>query len=491
MVNFLTKFDGRGLPPRQVQVQALEWLSANWDADVLALNLPTGTGKSAIARAIQLTTGADIIPPTNQLMDQYTKTYPGVNALKGQHNYVCNETKISCGDSNDILKRNSPNRTGKPGVGFCHDCPYSCARNSASANPTLFNLYSLFYYNLTQGAKEGVLVVDEAHNLIEVIQGMAGKLFNSRKYPIPRRLADLDIDQWLQQQIDTLQAKLSDTTEIKKRVALSREVESIYLTREGYIENPENYAVELKTNTNRTFSLSICPIYPPRKLADRLLKASKLILLSATLLPSDVKAIVGHSNFKYLSLPSPIKREHRLLKYVPASVPVNSRTEPKVIAAGINAVVKRHQGENILIHLTYGMAEKVAPHLDFKFLRNTPETKDDVIARFKAEGGIFLASGCNEGLDLPNAECRVNIIPMLFRLNPTDSVVRKRLGLPGGRDWYNEQTLKALIQQAGRSTRGADDYSVTYVLDPGLPRLISDRQLAVPDYFKGAIQWHQ
>ena len=490
MPNFLTKFDGTARTPRPAQVEVLKWLSDNWDAEVIALNLPTAVGKSAIARAIQIVTGADVVPPTNQLMDQYTYTYPGINALKGQSNYTCNDTGLTCGDSKDLNKECTPDKKGKPGTGFCPSCPYRVVRDRTAEEPTFFNSHSLLFYNMSMPPKNGVLVVDEAHNLVSMFRDLSGKFFNSRKYLIPKSLADISIEGWLQEQEDRLKGKKRKTKALKEIVSLDREIQQIKFTRENYTDNPENYAIELKKR-GHTSSLSIQPLTPPRRIANRVLQGQKLILMSATLLPSDVEAIVGHKNFKYLSIPSPIPAQNRAMQYLPAPFPMNSRAEPVKIAKQINSIVAKHKNDNTIIHLTYGMAEKVAPFLDFLFMQNRPENKDEIITRFKAEGGVFLASGCNEGIDLPGDECRVSIIPMLFRLNPTDPVVRKKLGLPGGQTWYNEQTLKALIQQAGRSTRSVDDYSITYVLDPGLPRLMSDSTLTIPDYFKEAIRWQK
>jgi Rad3-related DNA helicase len=100
-----------------------------------------------------------------------------------------------------------------------------------------------------------------------------------------------------------------------------------------------------------------------------------------------------------------------------------------------------------------------------------------------------LASGCSEGVDLPGDVCRVNIVPLLYRLNIGDAVIKKRMAKEDGRQWYNYETVKALIQQAGRSTRGTEDYSITYVLDPALPRLILDKSLEIPQSLKESIVW--
>ena len=90
-MNFLKHLDGTDRPPRQIQIDALKWLQANWTKyDTFALNIGVGGGKSFISRAIQIVTGAHVITPSNYLINQYRDSYPNVNYLKGRTNYERN-----------------------------------------------------------------------------------------------------------------------------------------------------------------------------------------------------------------------------------------------------------------------------------------------------------------------------------------------------------------------------------------------------------------
>jgi Rad3-related DNA helicase len=476
-MNFLEKFDGSDRTPRALQVEALKWISTNWSGKVLALNLPTGVGKSAIARAIQIETGAAIVPPTNVLMDQYVSTYPGVNALKGRAHYECLVGALECGSTDE-----------------CDNCPYVIAREKAETEPTFFNPHSLFYFDMHNDVKKRpVLVIDEAHKLRDFIMSMSGKSFNEKKYSIPKSLADVSISQWLENAEMSLlrEARGLDKKGLHKKAAdIYFEAKNVKYTRLSFEERPENYAVDIQRNSNGTKSLVVQPILPPRYIANRILKADKLILMSATLLPSDIEEILGHGDFKFLDLPSPIDKERRQIIYAPTPHPMTRDTHPKLVADAITKIVEKHPGENTIVHVTYALAKMIAPYIKFKYLANTPENKEEKIQEFKCKGGVFIASGCSEGVDLPGDFCRVNIIPLLFRLNPTDPVVKKKLGKPNGRTWYNYETIKALIQQAGRSTRGEDDFSRTYVLDSALARLMVDNTLKIPRSLKESIVWN-
>ncbi len=153
-------------------------------------------------------------------------------------------------------------------------------------------------------------------------------------------------------------------------------------------------------------------------------------------------------------------------------------------------LIARHPGQNVLIHATYELASKLAPLLKgLPLITHTPETRVERLEQFKREGGVFLASGCAEGVDLPGDLCRVNIILSLQRGNPTDPAIKRRMALADGKEWYDLEALKVVIQQAGRSTRGMEDSSTTYICDPAFPGYFSRNRKSVPISFCEAIVW--
>jgi superfamily II DNA or RNA helicase len=88
MIDF-SKLDGSGREPRPQQNQVLDFLKDNWDKSrIFSLKVPTGAGKSFIARTIQRATGGLIITPDNILIKQYIKEYPELNVFAGKNNYI-------------------------------------------------------------------------------------------------------------------------------------------------------------------------------------------------------------------------------------------------------------------------------------------------------------------------------------------------------------------------------------------------------------------
>jgi Rad3-related DNA helicase len=476
-IDFITKFDGSGRTPRPGQVEALKWISNNWSSKILCLNLPVGSGKSAIAKSIANTVGAHIITPSNILIDQYTDVYPKDNFLKGKHHYTCS-SGISCHDWTNICEQ-------KP----CPDCPYVRNRTRALREPSTFNPMSLYY--LTQDERWSAprtLIIDEAHQLGSMLLMLAGFNIPYSIYKFPKNCTnELVLIKWLDEQIIRIKKQIGVYKHDSKKITtLSNDLSSFTNTKNGVAENPQNYAIWTYKATYRgrpEIFLSVKPLTPPRNLVNTILECRNLILMSGTLFPSDIRDLLGDVPYKLLDLPSPVPKENRPVYHKPVPFPMNVHTPIKKIADAIEAVIKRHPGQNTIIHVTYSLSEQLRKHLTVPFIFNDKSDKDVIVEQFKREGGIFLAAGCAEGIDLKGDLCRLNIIPKLPYPNLGDPVVAKRKTLEDGQLWYDMQVFKTLIQQVGRSTRSESDYSNTYILDPNFKIKFNQYKTQLPKSF--------
>lgn len=487
-MKFLPRFDGSGRTPRPTQIQALRWLESNWHlSNVFAIQAPTGTGKQGIGTAIQLATSGAYLAPNNALVDQAVKDYPLLNFLKGRARYECIEMPdFSCADRKEM---------GSPP---CKGCPYNaCRKRALKGEPTFYNPISYFYLTKTPNFQHPeVVVVDEAHKLKDMLLLLCGVSFRRGRYNYPAISNDLDAIEWMTSTLPKLREYVKQC-QTQGNVAgvksTLRKIEAIEEVLPGLKEEPQNYAIYTQPSTYRGREdeyLHIMPIDPPGHIIRRVLGAKKIVLMSATLPKTDVRALVRGQPFLYLDLPSPIPREQRLIYYDPIPGKVNWETDPKVLADWIKTILARYPNRNTIVHVTYGLSLKLKRFFK-NALVNTPETKDDIIKRFKRDGGLWLASGVSEGLDLPGDECRLNIIPLLQFANVSDPMIKKRRARQGGYLEYSINTLKTTIQQAGRSTRGADDESVTVIGDTRFPQLITRLREHVPKSFSEAIVWRK
>jgi Rad3-related DNA helicase len=477
-MTYLKTLDGTGRKPFPIQIEFLEWLQKQ-TSRVVAAQLPPGTGKSLIVRSIQRATGAAVITPSNILVNQYAGTYPDVNVLKGQAHYECPERGVSCAEVKALKM--------KP----CKDCVYrGCRRAALEAEATFYNPMSLYY--LTQDEsfeRPAVTVVDEAHKLFDMLLLVAGKTFTEDKYRLPTSDHLIDVITWLKEQ-KAKTGRLSEHHATKEQHAkaarLVTEQASIERVMTFLEREPENYSIAFGTDKRRNgttvAALIITPLLPPRELVERVLGTGRVILLSGTLSRMDAAFLSLGDEAAYIDMASPIPAVQRQVLYRPKTYERTEELYQHMLA------LHEEFGGPTLVHVTYGLAAKILA-LHPKAMTCTKETKEKVVASFKEHGGLFFASGCAEGLDLPDGQCRLNIIPILPRPNVGDSAVKKWLAQPGGSQRYDLETLRTFQQQVGRSTRHVKDWSVTVCCDPRLPRLTDKNRADISKSFMDSINW--
>lgn len=486
------RFDGSGRSPREVQTRFLEWLSDTWDTgNCFAGQLPVGSGKSALARTLGIVLGASIVTPSNVLIDQYCGDYPEHNYLKGKDRYQCAKSGYSC------AAWTGPNFNEKP----CVACPYQTCRERAKAEPTFFNPSSLYYFRLSllrqqQFQRFPVLVVDEAHQLPQMLQLFGAKRFRRSLYQFDDNADnELKFESWLAdalRRLDKLAQMYKNGHNRKKLQEIEDEMAQTALVLACLREDPQNYAIYFENGTYRgrkDVFLNVRPVRAPKNIVRDVLDCDKLVLISGTLLKTDIEDLAGDRTVKFIDLPSPIPKERRPILYRPTSFAMNVDTDPRLIVEWIERVLALFPGRNTVIHTTYSQSPKLLPHFTGPVFHNTAENKEFVLERFKREGGVFLAAGCAEGLDLKDDLCRLNIIPQLQRPNLADRIVAKRRALEGGERWYALETLKVAIQQAGRSTRHEKDDSVTVIGDPLFSSLVARYGKDLPQSFVEAMRW--
>jgi Rad3-related DNA helicase len=486
----LTVGDGSERQLRPVQAEFLEQFADNYDKTrIHVANLPCGFGKSMISRILQQVIGCHVITPSNLLIDQYVQEYPEVNSLKGKQHYACKTfKKYTCAERKLLFNCQ------------CSDCHYKEARTRASIEPTFFNPMSL-YYNLIGGevADLPLIIVDEAHSLISLLSLVTTRSFAKKDWHWPASATtEIGFAKWLHRTYmeynGLIQRHKDACSKPQKILKLMEEQMQLKFIYQQFTENTENFLLWVETVEPVKGSpqeiLRLSPIKVPDTLVHKLLGKSKILLMSGTMLSEDIKELVGDEPYSYYDIDSPIPVENRQVRFTPMKS-VNYETDPKDIFDKMLPILNNNKHNNILIHVTYSMQEKLLPlfaNLARPIHFNTSEDKSEIVARFVQQGGIFLAAGCAEGLDFKNDQARINIIPKLDMPNLGDPIVKKRQSLPEGRKWYAQTVLKQTIQRAARTTRNEQDYSETYIFDPQLPKIIKDSG-ECPKYFRSCIKW--
>lgn len=479
-----TKLDGSGRKPRIGQIQFLNWYVRTKSRIKVAI-LPVASGKSFDAKALQKAFNASIITCNNILVDQYEDGYPADNILKGAARYIC---PAYPGQTCDVVRDI---------FGGCSNCEYEKCRERANAGEgTVFNpmsLYALMRSNVAEGmpsfrsTRPALTIVDEAHQLPGMLKLLSSASFSARDYALPKDITSYPkVLKWLKETKDSILILTKTVKEANKLAELEVEKRKFDHVIHGFSEDQANYAVYIEEK-NRYKHLVLTPIKVVRSVADRILGTGPILFMSGTLFKTDIEELIGNSVYDIYEAPSPIPKEQRPLYYEPAPFRMNYQTDPKLIVGLIEAKIAENPGVNTIIHVSYALSKRLQPHMTIPFICNDSMDKTQKLEEFKRKGGVFLAAGCAEGIDLTDDQCRLNIIPQLLFPALNDPIVQKRKALNDGSFWYDMEVLKVLIQQVGRSTRHEKDWSNSYCFDPMMGSLFARHQYKLPNYFRECV----
>lgn len=483
---------------RPVQVELLRQLQDNWDtADVFVINAPTALGKSAIARTIlSWQYSSSYLVPTNQLLDQFLDAFPGTDTLRRMDAYKCEKDfvkyNLGCGE----IKR----EMGK----CCKQCPLMSAYQKAKYHkgPGAYN----FHTYMTHQIYRDVLIVDEAHTLIPMIQSMAAAKIWKHKEHYP--------DDWFKQGyrplyewIHNLPAKHHRKKWYKYTInaladpdhpqhVISEEIED--WTGGGYQDIPRGTPVELPL-------LSIKPVDIRDLKETKFMLPSltkKIILMSATIGPQDIEQLgLARKRVLYLNCQSPIGADNRPIYPIPIAAANynNLESATKVMADYIREVLcPKHEGQKGIIHATYKQADILRKYLRStsgelelgRFLFHTRDNKSRILREFldspPERGSILVASGMYEGVDLPYDLARWQVITKIPWLSLADPAIKYKASQ--NENWYLWETLKKVIQACGRVVRTPTDMGDTYILDASFYSLYHNSRHMLPQWYKDAIR---
>lgn len=486
----LTKFPYH-IKPRDVQKNALLELEKQWDkADIFVINLPVAAGKSAISMTIARWAGkATIITPNKLLVDQYQAEYPTLQVLRSKADYYCSTFQ------GPVSKR--PKRKDLPSL--CEDWQHcdGCSTYREHLKKSRIMPYVLVNYHIYMSHKlyKPTLVIDEAHQLIPMIKGMAAKNYWQFNYRFPSNLDSREkIKRWINslppERFNFKWTRAGDDRiwgEQDGLLALKEELNS---------ERP-SFLVRLATdvyNDEEEYCIRMEPLDIKGNAAvDYMLpkQVKKIILMSATISRKDIEQLgISDRKIVYIQASSPIRAENRpvYLDYN-AAYRLNYQNQQSLLpklAEYILDVAEYHKGQKGLVHLTYGLAEQLYPLLsnDDRFIWHGRDDKRSQYQLFRDtdQPSILVASGMYEGVDLPYDAGRWQIIGKVPWPSLADPAIKYLSDLDP--EYYAWETIKTMQQACGRICRTLDDYGATYIFDRSFERLLIEH----PDLFP---QWWQ
>lgn len=480
--NIFNTFDMKN-NPRKLQIDALNFIQQNFDTyRYIAIEAPTGSGKSAIARALQIETNAAILTANNILLEQYISDYPYVNYLKGMKHYSCHEQ-----DDAEITCEDVKNACGA----CCGNCNYKNARiKSLNKQPTIFNPIS--FYFLPENNYD-VIIVDEAHKLIDMLNLLTTISFTKSKYNYGTIKSIEDVINFFTKEIEKENRKVKSNIKIgkvkemikaKTRAKRLQDIINVlnvsknffhFWTEKCIIRNKDDEKLHLK------------PIFTPREFFDKIFGDAKVILLSATLPKFWCKQIFNTDNFVYTQLDNPIPKENRPL-VVDTQFCLTSKSSTEEIVNFIKKHLDNYPNYNTIVHLTYSKILEVHPYFPDAHVHLDNDSKIEKMDNFKENGGLWLCAGGAEGLDLKDDLCRLNLIPILPYANIADPIISLKNKTKEGKYDYLLNTFVTFLQMMGRSTRGPNDWSVTVLGDTRIMDLLITLKNDIPKDFRDIIK---
>lgn len=463
MVPDFTIGDGTDRAVRQCQLDVFEHLCSTWNThDIHVLGLPPGSGKSYIARTIQRAVPyTAILTTSNLLVDQYCSIYKQLVPVKGRDYYE---------DPLDYFK----------------------ARKLVKTRPGCFNPLSFYYYHLLdkKGDREElfprVIIIDEAHTLAGLLLLTISKSFSCKNYAIPTGLNDVGFLAWLEKAVKRL-----ELVNFAKSPKLLGSYETFKILHDYLSKHLKTVDVVYEMledfKGQKTMHISIKPLTVPTALIKTIFRDAKLLLMSGSITPFHVEELFPSKKLDYINYEPLAPVENRPIYHKPIDKEI--RRNPQALAKAILAVYEAAGRPNTLVHVSYSMGDQIKQYMPREVLTHVSLDKQFAIDQFKRKGGIILASGMAEGIDLPGDLCRLIIIPVILFPNLGAPAVIKRKAMPNGDLWYSITTAMTTLQQIGRGVRSAEDRCDTVVLDPYFRMLIGQTKNYLTKGFLDSIRW--
>lgn len=539
--------DLKKFKPRQIQQDTLDFIDKEYKANTLnkffLLDLPVGVGKSHLSlmitdwyrKNVNRSARVDIITNTKILQDQYTDTYDSLNDLKGKSNYYCSEYDCNCEQALELHRLNKT----KPDE--C--CEYIPAREGymkggiSLTNFYLHILYALYNQNVMEARGADVLIVDEAHNLDDVMSDFISVKINLntiKKYKfgdekdlLSEFKAIKNISQYITflnklnismtETIETLTEFLnpdgiSRQREVKLAQIMNRSTnESKFISLltdltqlsskvntflEEYKNDENNWVMEISYDEGKSRSLSLEPIWAYDYLDKYIFSKYKMVfLMSGSILSKNIFCNLNGISITesvYYSISSPFRLENRPIYYMPIGKMSYTQKENtfKQYIPYIGKILKKYEHKKGIIHtnsfeLQNWINESVK---NDRLLFHDSKNKDEMFDFHKRaeKASVIVSPSMDTGVSFDDDYARFQIIAKVPY--PSLASQKNKLRQKNNPEWYSWKTVANLCQMFGRPVRSYTDYADTIILDSSFGDVIKYSGHLIPIYFQEAIK---
>jgi ATP-dependent DNA helicase DinG len=474
------------------QIPVVEYIK-NSTARVICLNSPVGSGKSILGMMTKAVRNLDQLTylcTSRYLQDQLARDFPESVVLKGRANYPCNY--------NPQLTANE----------CCHDVSYPCEykdectyeKEKARALRASYRVLNLQYW-LSEANYVGkfsgqqFVVIDEADLLEDILSNFISlpisfNLIKRLGLPMPQYKTKWnsylqwtkDVEGPIKRMIQGMKiyTETGDINAIQRTARLKRLLQKVALMRteldDSWLMNESDRGIEFK------------PLWLSKQLVEKYLlqHSMKFLLMSATLPAKEILCGLFHldpEEVDYMEVPSVFPVKNRLVYYDPVVDLTRDRMaqEVPILVNKVREIVNKHREERILIHaVSYRLGKAIYEGLNSgrAIIHDSTNKNEKVQEYLNTPNAVIISPSMERGVDFYDDRCRVIIWAKTPYLSLADRFTSQRLySSQFGKLWYKYEAIHALEQGCGRATRHAQDYSVSYILDRQLDRLMKDAQL--------------
>ena len=506
---------------------------------IIAIDAPTGTGKSVMNATLgNLMGGSHILTTQKKLQEQYLELGDDYQRVLGRSNFVClNDKRKTCdvgmcitGPDNFKCKANPaqhgkyPAFANKYWSGSEH-CPYW--ENVATAWHAKHTIFNYAYYVLKMNSDFNefehttVQILDEGHNLEDYVRNVSSFEITDKGLYHVRYVAGVDtmddgkfervdrqigdkhdaidwLDSLLQlvglRLLDSTNAKESGNVEIKKRIVkLENMSQRIKTVASRIHRNPDNWVY---TKVNNGFRLS--PLEIGEYAKEVIFRHADVHIFSSATLPPK-KVLCKRFGFSedevyYYSMPSP---------FDPDKAPIFSYPQPNMsyvpdmtgkrskMGGVLASIMKEYSNQRGLILCnSYVEVEFYANYLYEKFpdcsKRLTVHSRGDNVESLLEdhavkEGSVIITPVLWEGLSLDAELGEFCIIVKIPYPDYKNEVIQGLMKINKGR--YFEECCLKIQQGVGRVVRSVDDHADIYIADGGFRTIFKYNKNLFPEHF--------
>lgn len=522
--------------PREKQTKALDFVMRAVERGYkhIIVEAPTGIGKTAIGVALCRwascgvpqdfpgARGGYYLVTQKLLQDQLETDFAdgpfAVSSLKSASEYECPHAK-NCAIGASKKKHPCPSRNPTSGT-----CAYKLARQAFISNDISVTNYPFFITERTYSGNlptRRLLLLDECHNLERQILRSVDITVSEENLEtwarevksVPKLPKLAEFVQWLKERyLPDIEATLSAMVMMADDNALpDKLVKEIFPLQNQVTKTTQ--AIELierdptqwvywqdKDRDNHLIStarpLNAAPFSGSLFNAGSLVvhmsafPGSKDIYCRSIGLDPEKVARVG------LSSTFDIKNRQVVLALVGSMSMRNvDKTLPSFLRVAEKILTRHHDEKGIIHSNSYKLGEAIfnyfssTTHSQRLLFPRSADEREELVKQHaeSTEPTVLISPSVTEGFDFKDDIARWQIISKCPYPSLSDAQVAKKRELDP--EWYALETIKTIVQAAGRICRSDTDYGTTYILDEDFRRLWYEYQDHFPKWFAKAFVW--